>query len=112
MYLDFPRRTQRCDPCRHPRSREIPDFDQNYHVTLFQKIRIFRGFTEGKEEGATRRRRKKQEERTELYDCSPIPAETAKVKDRGAVCKVLEKLPEVRDKHAIHISGISNATLC
>ena len=26
MYLDFARRTQRCDPCRHPRSREIHKF--------------------------------------------------------------------------------------
>ena len=26
MYLDFARRAQRCDPCRHPRSREIPRF--------------------------------------------------------------------------------------
>ena len=26
VYLDFARRTQRCDPCRHPRSREIPRF--------------------------------------------------------------------------------------
>ena len=30
---------------RHPRSRKIPDFDQNYHFTIFQKIRIFSGFT-------------------------------------------------------------------
>ena len=26
MYLDFARRTQRCNPCRHPRSREFPRF--------------------------------------------------------------------------------------
>ena len=29
----------------HPRSRNISDFDQNYHFTLFQKIRIFPSFT-------------------------------------------------------------------
>ena len=46
VYLDFARRTQRCDPCRHPRSRKILDFDRNYHFTIFHKIRIFRGFTQ------------------------------------------------------------------
>ena len=45
MYLDFARRTQRYVPRRHPRSRKIPNFNRNYHFTLFQKIRIFRGFT-------------------------------------------------------------------
>ena len=38
VHLDFARRTQRCDTCHHPRFRDIPDFDQNYHVTLFQKF--------------------------------------------------------------------------
>ena len=27
------------------RFRKISDFDRNYHFTLFQKIRIFSGFT-------------------------------------------------------------------
>ena len=35
---------------------------------------------------------KEQEESPELYACSPIPVETAKVKDRGAVGEVFEKL--------------------
>ena len=31
---------------RHPRSRKkISNFDRNYHFTIFQKIRIFSGFT-------------------------------------------------------------------
>ena len=38
MYLDFVRRTQRYVPRRHPRSRKISDFDQNYHFTIFQKF--------------------------------------------------------------------------
>ena len=58
------------------------------------------------------RRRKKQEESPELYACSPIPVETAKVKDRVAVRKVFQNIPEVGDKYAIHRSGNSNATLC
>ena len=29
----------------HPRSRKIPDFDQNYHFAIFQKTRFSRGFT-------------------------------------------------------------------
>ena len=29
----------------HPRSRKFLDFDRNYHFTIFQKIRIFPGFT-------------------------------------------------------------------
>ena len=53
-----------------------------------------------------------EEESPELYDCSPIPEENAEVKDGGAVCKVFKNLPEVGDKHAIHRSGNSNATLC
>ena len=53
-----------------------------------------------------------EEESPELYACSPIPAETATVKDRGAVRKVFENFPEVGDKYAIHRSGNSNATLC
>ena len=65
-----------------------------------------------KKEGAATRRSKKQEESPELYACSHIPAETTKVKDRGAVRKVFENLPEVGDKHAIHRSGNSNSTLC
>ena len=65
-----------------------------------------------KKEGATTKRRKKQEESPKLYACSPIPVETTKVKDRGAVRKVFEKFPEVGDKHAIHRSGNSNAPLC
>ena len=67
---------------------------------------------ERKKEGAATRRRKKQAESPELYAYSPIPADTAKVKDRGAVRKVFENFPEVGDKHAIHRSGNSNATLC
>ena len=28
----------------HPRSKKIPNFDRNYHFTIFHKIRIFSGF--------------------------------------------------------------------
>ena len=30
------------------RFRKISDFDRNYHFTIFQRIRIFSGFTRGK----------------------------------------------------------------
>ena len=48
------------------------------------------------------KKKKKTRKSPELYACSPIPAETTKVKDRGAVRKVFENFPEVGDKHAIH----------
>ena len=35
MYIDFARRTQRSNPRRHPRSKEIPRFATRvYHFTL------------------------------------------------------------------------------
>ena len=71
-------------------------------------------------ESLEKERKKEQQEEGERnkkkgqnsMPCSPIPVEIAKVKDRGAVCKVLENLPEVGDQHAIHRSGNLNATLC